>query len=200
MAQNSLQIDDAHDYLQKVLESLRGMDRREKGPMVAILEYISGYIRASREEIKALRHGDSNEVSFTTAADELEEIVSESTTATNTIMGAAEAVEEMANKVTDPEIAARLRDEATRVYEACTFQDITGQRIAKVVRTLQSIEKRVNTLALVCGADLGDMPTDGKVGDGKPAERSPDGKLLNGPALPSAAKTQDEIDRLFDSL
>ncbi len=49
MAQNNLQIDDAHDYLQKVLESLRGMDRREKGPMVAILEYISGYIRASRE-------------------------------------------------------------------------------------------------------------------------------------------------------
>jgi len=195
MAQNNLQIDDAHDYLQKVLESLRGMDRREKGPMVAILEYISGYIRASREEIKALRHGDSNEVSFTTAADELEEIVSESTTATNTIMGAAEAVEDMANKVDNPDIAARLREEATRVYEACTFQDITGQRIAKVVRTLQSIEKRVNTLALVCGADLGETPA-----DGKPDSDNPDAKLLNGPALPSAAKTQDEIDRLFDSL
>jgi len=194
MAQNNLQIDDAHDYLQKVLESLRGMDRHEKGPMVAILEYISGYIRASREEIKALRHGDSNEVSFTTAADELEEIVSESTTATNTIMGAAEAVEDMANKIDNPEIAARLREEATRVYEACTFQDITGQRIAKVVRTLQSIEKRVNTLALVCGADIGEAPA------GKPAAENPDGKLLNGPALPSAAKTQDEIDRLFDSL
>lgn len=195
MAQNNLQIDDAHDYLQKVLESLRGMDRREKGPMVAILEYISGYIRASREEIKALRHGDSNEVSFTTAADELEEIVSESTTATNTIMGAAEAVEDIAGKISEPEIAARLREEATRVYEACTFQDITGQRIAKVVRTLQSIEKRVNTLALVCGADIGDAPT-----DKKPGNETADGKLLNGPALPSAAKTQDEIDRLFDSL
>jgi chemotaxis protein CheZ len=146
------------------------------------------------EEIKALRHGDSNEVSFTTAADELEEIVSESTTATNTIMGAAEAVEDMANKVDNPDIAARLREEATRVYEACTFQDITGQRIAKVVRTLQSIEKRVNTLALVCGADIGEAPA------GKPATENPDGKLLNGPALPSAAKTQDEIDRLFDSL
>ncbi len=200
MAQNNLQIDDAHDYLQKVIESLRGMDRREKGPMVTILEYISGYIRASREEIKALRQGDSDEASFTTAADELEEIVSEATRATNTIMSAAESVEDIAGKIPDPEIAARLRDEATRVYEACTFQDITGQRIAKVVRTLQSIEKRVNTLALVCGADFaegGQTADDAKARNDK---RTGDEKLLNGPALSSGAKTQDEIDALFDSL
>jgi len=195
MAQNNLQIDDAHDYLQKVIESLRSMDRREKGPMVAILEYISGYIRASREEIKALRHGDSDDASFTAAADELEEIVSEATRATDTIMSAAEAVEEMASKVGDAEIAARLRDEATRVYEACTFQDINGQRIAKVVRTLQSIEKRVNTLALVCGAEIAEAPN--APGGGK---KNQDEKLLNGPALSGGAKTQDEIDALFDSL
>jgi len=194
MAQNNLQIDDAHDYLQKVIESLRGMDRREKGPMVTILEYISGYIRASREEIKALRQGDSEDAPFATAADELEEIVSEATRATDTIMSAAEAVEEMAGKIADPEIAARLRDEATRVYEACTFQDITGQRIAKVVRTLQSIEKRVNTLALACGAEIGEAAP---AGGGK---KTADEKLLNGPALSSGAKTQDEIDALFDSL
>jgi chemotaxis protein CheZ len=194
MAQNNLQINDAHDYLQKVIESLRGMDRREKGPMVTILEYISGYIRDSREEIKALRQGDSDEVSFTTAADELEEIVSESTRATNTIMSAAEAVEEIAGKIADPEIAGRLRDEATRVYEACTFQDITGQRITKVVRTLQSIEKRVNTLALICGAEMGAA---GPAAEGK---KNGDDNLLNGPALSGGAKSQAEIDALFDSL
>jgi chemotaxis protein CheZ len=192
MAQNKLQIDDAHDYLQKVIDSLRTMDRREKGPMVAILEYISGYIRESREEIRALRHGD--EESFTNAADELEEIVSESASATNNIMSAAETVEETANAIGNAELADRLRQEATRIYEACTFQDITGQRIAKVVRTLQSIEKRVNALAQVCGAELG-------VAAAQAARKDGDGDgLLNGPALSSSAKTQDEIDRLFDSL
>ncbi|HEY4134985.1 MAG TPA: protein phosphatase CheZ [Alphaproteobacteria bacterium] len=197
MSQNNLKIDDAHDYLQKVLESLRTLERREKGPLVTILEYISGYIRASREEIRALRHGESSEVSFTTAADELEEIVSESTTATNTIMTAAETVEDIAGKVADPELADRLRQEATRVYEACTFHDITGQRIAKVVRTLQSIEKRVNALAEVCGADLADAKEPAADAD---AGKSEDAKLLNGPGLANTAKTQDEIDRLFDSL
>ncbi|MFN4281523.1 MAG: protein phosphatase CheZ [Alphaproteobacteria bacterium] len=192
MAQNNLQIDDAHDYLQKVIESLRGLDRREKGPMVTILEYISGYIRESREEIKALRH-DENGVPIATAADELEEIVSEAMNATNRIMSAAEAIEEVAGQVGDGP-ADRLRQEATNIYEACTFQDITGQRITKVVRTLQSIEKRVNALALVCGADLHvDKPADEN-------KKSDDEKLLNGPALSGGAKTQDEIDALFDSL
>lgn len=197
MAQNNLQIDDAHDYLQKVIESLRGMDRREKGPMVSILEYISGYIRESRQEIKALRQDEAG-ASFTTAADELEEIVNEAMTATNTIMSAAEGIEEVANDLADNEQADRLRNEATRIYEACGFQDITGQRITKVVRTLQSIEERVNALAAVCGAGLGDAapaatPAPKKDGDG----------LLNGPGLSGGgggAKTQDEIDALFNSL
>ena len=193
MAQNNLQIDDAHDYLQKVIESLRGLDRREKGPMVAILEYISGYIRESREEIKALRL-DEDGVPIATAADELEEIVTEAMNATNTIMGAAEAIEAVADGLADAQAADKMRQEATRIYEACGFQDITGQRITKVVRTLQSIEKRVNALALVCGAELDAA---------KPAaadKKSEDEKLLNGPALSGGAKTQDEIDALFDSL
>ena len=192
MAQNNMQIGDAHDYLQKVIESLRGLDRREKEPMVAILEYISGYIRESREEIKALRH-DENGVAFTTATDELEEIVTEAMNATNTIMDAAEKVEEVANGLSDDEAADKMRQEATRIYEACGFQDITGQRITKIVRTLQSIEKRVNALAAVCGAEINGMappPAPKKDGDG----------LLNGPAMPSGAKTQDEIDALFNSL
>ena len=31
----------------------------------------------------------------------------------------------------------------TRIYEACSFQDITGQRIGKVVTALKAIEGRV---------------------------------------------------------
>lgn len=193
MSQNLLQLDNAHDYLEKVIESLRTLNRREKGPLVQILEYISGYIRASRGEIWALRHGEESQASFTTAADELEEIVNESTTATNTIMSAAEAVEGAADKIDDPAIADLLRQEATRVYEACTFHDITGQRIAKVVRTLQSIESRVNALAAVCGADVGEDQA------AVPAKAA-SAKLENGPQLSNTAKTQDEIDRLFDSL
>ncbi len=36
-----------------------------------------------------------------------------------------------------------LQDATTRIYEACSFQDITGQRITKVVATLKTIERKV---------------------------------------------------------
>ena len=39
--------------------------------------------------------------------------------------------------------AAKLQDAVTRIYEACSFQDITGQRITKVVTTLKVIEEKV---------------------------------------------------------
>lgn len=193
MNNNAIKIDSAQDYLDKVIASLHTLDRREKGPLVQILEYISIYIRASREEIWALRHGADSQASFSTAADELEEIVAESAAATNAIMNAAESIEAAGAELSDEALADRLRQDATRIYEACTFQDITGQRIAKVVRTLQSIESRVNALVAVCGSDGAPGANGGP--SGGDAE-----KLLNGPQLPATAKTQDEIDRLFESL
>ena len=38
------------------------------------------------------------------------------------------------------------------IFEACSFQDITGQRIAQVVETLQHIEQRVARFAEVLKA------------------------------------------------
>ena len=34
----------------------------------------------------------------------------------------------------------------TQIFEACNFQDVTGQRISKVVKTLQLIDNRVSQL------------------------------------------------------
>ena len=61
-------------------------------------------------------------------------------------MSAAEAIEAIGAKA-DPETSAALLDAVTRIYEASAFQDITGQRITKVVRALQHIEGRIAALA-----------------------------------------------------
>ena len=47
--------------------------------------------------------------------------------------------------------AARLQDATTRIYEACGFQDITGQRITKVVATLKAIERKVAQIVATFG-------------------------------------------------
>ena len=185
-------LEDAQDYLDKVIVSLRALDRREKQPLVGVLEYLSEYIRTTRGEVAQLRSSSAGPVAIAQASDELEEIVTETARATNAIMSVAEDMEEMAGVIDEP-FAASMRNLATKIYEACAFQDITGQRITKVVRAVQEIDQKVSLLARVAGMD-GVAPADHPAGP-----ENDDAKLLNGPQLAATAQTQDEIDRLFNS-
>ena len=183
---------DAHEYLDKVIDSLRALDRREKQPLVGILEYLSEYIRTTRREVAQLRSAASGPVMLLQATDELEEIVTETARATNTIMSVAEDMEELSGSVDETQ-AALLRSAATRIYEACAFQDVTGQRIAKVIRAVQHIDQKIAILAKVCGMDLDSPEAMAN------AISSPSDALLNGPQVAAMAQSQDDIDRLFDS-
>jgi chemotaxis protein CheZ len=76
------------------------------------------------------------------ATDELDAIVDHTAHATNAILESCEMLDEVAATVSG-EAAAKLQEAVTRIYEACSFQDITGQRITKVVGTLKVIEEKV---------------------------------------------------------
>lgn len=86
----------------------------------------------------------------------------------------------------------------TEIFEASNFQDITGQRITKVVSTLKVIEEKINALVTILGDEVQraaatDQPN--AANDGAPGDED----LLNGPQLPSNAIDQDEIDKLLSS-
>ena len=183
------QLPDAHDYLDRVIRELRALKAPQKDTLVGVLQYLSDHIRATRAEIGAIRGGASGDQLFGSTADELEEIVTETARAANRIMDAAETIEGVAGKV-DPASAAALTDAVTKIYEASSFQDITGQRITKVVRALQSMETKPQSLAGAFGrADF--TPAAAVEGDAA---------LLNGPQLAQSASSQDDIDALFGDL
>ena len=118
------------------------------------------------------------------ATDELDAIVTHTALATDTILECCEAIDAVAAAL--PDAASRaVRGLTTRIYEACSFQDITGQRIAKIVATLQTIEARVADLHGAFGRPR--SPHGASAGKG----------LLNGPQLPTAAMAQSDIDRLL---
>src|SRR6266700_2168930 len=98
-------------------------------------------IAAAKQEIAALRVDDIMDRDIPFATDELDAIVQHTAVATNAILESCEMLDDMATKVTGDE-AARLQDAVTKIYEACSFQDITGQRITKVVTTLKTIEDK----------------------------------------------------------
>jgi len=115
-------------------------------------------------------------------------------------MGAMESneqlVEVLREKITDPEQIALL-DQITSngndVFEACSFQDITGQRVNKVVKSVTYVEARVNALVDIWGQDeiaMIEVTAD--------QEKTADEKLLNGPQLEGQGLSQDDIDNLFD--
>jgi len=185
-----LQIDRAQDYLDRLIRELHALGDEKKQPLVTVLEYLAHHIRVTREEIGALKLGDGGD-SLTSTADELEEVVAETARAANEIMEAAEVVEAVAAG-TDPQTRNALQAATTRIYEASAFQDITGQRITKVVRAFQHIEMRIEALAQACGEALSQS--------GSREASKGDAALLNGPQLSRTAATQSEIDSLFESL
>ncbi|WP_043337464.1 hypothetical protein [Belnapia moabensis] len=73
---------------------------------------------------------------------ELEAVVQATEAAANTIMEAAEAIQDWL--ASDSKDAASLRlvsEKVSSIFEACSFQDVTGQRIRRAIQHLQQVEQ-----------------------------------------------------------
>lgn len=155
---------------------------------------LSSYIDQARRDIAALQPADINGKHIPRAGQELEAIAESTEEATNSIMQAAEEI--MAADTSDPSAYQELVSDAVmRIFEACSFQDITGQRITKVVETFTYIEGRLNSVAKlvegVNGLEPGEVPEETAV------EIRRRELILNGPQLKGKGKDQSEIDVLM---
>ncbi len=140
------------------------------------------------EELGRLQPANIKSNQINSAHDELSAVVQSTSEATFQIIGEAEKLEKYA-KTLPPEQSAPIVDSVTRIYEACGFQDITGQRIKKVVSTLQIIEERIDDLIETLG---GQRPSENEAD-----KRAGEEALLNGPSMPGQGISQDDIDKLL---
>ena len=199
-AQLPLSQEEVGAIVHQVLASMSGDISASDLKLYKELEELARYIHHAKAEIAAIRPQDIRESHIPTATDELDAVIGATETATNTIMDACDTISGLAGSL-DPEHGAVLIDCVTRVFEACNFQDITGQRISKVVKTLKTIEGKVDALILAFGEQAGhsDMAAARAEEPAAPLGADADFALLHGPALPGAAIDQDEIDRLLAS-
>ncbi len=158
------------------------------------LKNIADYIRSLRREINALQANDLRHRRIPAAGHELAAIVEATEQASNTIMACAEAA--MAADPSDPAAyRAFVADRMTAVFEACAFQDITGQRVAKVVETLEHIEARVSRFAEATGAkDAGGHASDKEADEAERKLRL----FIHGPPLAGDGAGQSEIDAIIE--
>jgi chemotaxis protein CheZ len=124
---------------------------------------------------------------------ELEEVVNSTAQATQAVLTAAEAIDQVAQNLSaaltgkfEQGLAQDVHDLVIKIYEACNFQDLTGQRITKVLSILDFVETHVARM-------LDEI--------NNPATARRDGEqYLHGPRLESDSghATQAEIDRMFE--
>ena len=160
----------------------------------------TGRVSRTQAEIAALRDTSVGDDPLTAASRELRAVVDATESATEQILGSAEAVERAVSHMlalaVDPVMRVHLDDtqEAVmRIFEAANFQDITGQRISKVVRALNVVETR-----LVAIEDLWRPDAAPVIVTPVPEVTEDDRHLLNGPQLDNGGMSQDDIDAMFD--
>jgi chemotaxis protein CheZ len=180
------------EVVKAVLTTMSGDLTGTETSLLNEVQALGREISAAKQEIAALRVDDIKDRDIPFATDELDAIVQHTAGATNAILESCEMLDEVAAVVTG-DAAARLQDAVTKIYEACSFQDITGQRITKVVTTLKTIEAKVALIIKTFGVQ-------GEVIEMRTASGlSPEAALLNGPQLPSNAMDQSDIDKLLAS-
>ncbi|WP_020594218.1 protein phosphatase CheZ [Kiloniella laminariae] len=159
---------------------------------------VASYIHDTKRELASLRPDEIKSDYLPTAADELDAIVGATEQATHNILEAMELLEELTEKLPDAEMSEKISEVVTQVYEACSFQDIMGQRVSRVVNALQHVELKVDKLLQAFG-NSSNLPATDKQPTPKRADgvNRPDEDLLNGPQLPGQGVSQDDIDALL---
>ncbi|MBR9826035.1 MAG: protein phosphatase CheZ [Alphaproteobacteria bacterium] len=153
--------------------------------------YIADYISKTRDEIAALRPNDIKTERIPTAGAELEAVVTDTEKATEVIMSAAESV--LCDDETDYDTyRANVEARMMEIIESCSFQDLAGQRVSKVVSSLRHVENRVSRFAEVMGVREDLSPNEETNEEKRNREQ-----LLNGPAIGGPETSQDDIDAMF---
>lgn len=115
-------------------------------------------------------------------------IVETTESAANQIMQAVDEIMNARADLSPPAYRSFVEEKCLSVLEACSFQDITGQRITRVVETLLTLEDKLAGLSALLDEEQAAEPEAAAEGDAL---------FLNGPAMPGEGVDQDEIDKLF---
>lgn len=155
---------------------------------------MSDAIARTKAEIAAIKPDEESPGKIGDATVELDAIVSTTEQATSEILAAAESVQEIAwtlrEQGTEASVCDQLDALMTQTYTACSFQDLTGQRIRKIVNVLNFLEARIEAMNLIWGKH--------ETAAGSAEAPSMEASLLNGPALPGQGLQQFAVDEILE--
>jgi chemotaxis protein CheZ len=171
----------------------------------AELDAMKEAITSTKLEIASIHRSEFEGKGMRRVAGELDAVIGATERAATIILSAVEEIETNANMLQaagvetgNNDCVGAILDRVVVLYEACNFQDLTGQRISKIVNVLKFVEERLDKVIAVWGGlNAFKDPVDS---EGAAPEQDPDKALLNGPKLESdeGHVAQNDIDALFD--
>jgi chemotaxis protein CheZ len=159
-------------------------------------EAIHNAIARTKQEIAMLHAGHGRP----RAARELHAVVDGTERAAHQIMDAAETIAKAAKALAasgdrgqNDELSQQIRDHVLRIFEACNFQDLSGQRITKVLAMLQFIDESIARMMEIWGGADAFKHCSG-ASNGEP-------NLVNGPKLSGEGGhvSQADIDAILEA-
>jgi chemotaxis protein CheZ len=177
------------------LAVLRPQRQQESGAVLAELLAMSEAIARTQREIAQITPARKLDAHLTNAPEELDNVVGAAATE---ILQAAEEIQEVAwtlrERGNEVALCDMLDQRATEIYTACSFQNITGQRTAKVVQTLRFIEQRINAMIEIWEVD--DMVSRLAAIESMAEE---DQHLLDGPQRGGRALKHDDVELMLEA-
>ncbi|MBE7202440.1 MAG: protein phosphatase CheZ [Parafilimonas terrae] len=183
--------------------------RRELHEALAMrteLDVMKEAITRTKAELANLHRTEYTGKGMRRAADELDAVVDSTERATTQLLGAVEEIETHAGMLNAATLPPGMKqhvdvilERVITAYEACNFQDLTGQRINKIVGVMKFIEEHLDRL-IATWSELDSFKELIAVMPTVPNALDDESSLLNGPKLDHdiGHVDQSDIDSLFD--
>ncbi len=192
--------EDVAGIVRQVIGSLQGDVSAADLKFYTELEDLARYIRQAKQEIAAIKPEDISTDFIPNATDELDAVVGATEEATNSIMDVCDTISSVADTCSE-DVKEKLISCTTRIYEACNFQDVTGQRITKVVEALKHIDTKIEALVKAMGEKVnrkgGATTVEPVLKHIHATTATVKEENISGPSLPQDAISQDDIDKLL---
>ena len=209
--------------VRKLLDAVRSLlqgefddENLDHSSLLGELGEVARMISQAKRELRDFNPGVLQDEKLPEASDQLDAIVKTTEAATHKIMDNCERLTANLERARDrllasptaaqdPDLMVGMEDaiseagvSITEIYEACNFQDLTGQRIQKIVRTMREVERQILRMVIVFSLQKADKA---KLLDQEQRDKlMNDAELLNGPQLPGQSMAQEDIDDILDAL
>jgi chemotaxis protein CheZ len=155
------------------------------------VDEVARYLRGLRLAINGLRVKEIVDARLKAAQGDLVDVIGATKSAADEILDTAEIL--LGSRTEGDAYRALVEKRMIALMEVCSFQDLTGQRLDRVAKTLMAIDERLSRFAVAVKADDGDLQTGPREVRNAEWRRA---NIVNGPGMPDALG-QDAIDRML---